>query len=222
MIDPRKVRQPVALGAEHPSNFDPVWPPASRALRRRPRVWRIRLFAFHGAQAAGGSLALKRPMDLRRLCLSGELSTETSESSAMAASDGTEAGAMSEISRDLVRLHSEYYGKGPTRARTYMVSDTVMSILEGGFTTVEATLIAEGKAEAVHDMRRSFQTAMEERFRAVVEKATGRNVIAYMSQIHTNPDLAVELFVLGPAAQRLVAEQEVELGGEPETRRSSI
>ena len=39
---------------------------------------------------------------------------------------------------------------------------------------------------------------MEDRFRAVVEEATGRRVIAYMSEIHTDPDLAVELFVLEP------------------------
>jgi uncharacterized protein YbcI len=106
---------------------------------------------------------------------------------------------MAAITGELVGLHSEYYGKGPTKARSYMVNDTVVSILEGGFTTVEATLIAEGKSRAVHEVRRSFQSAMEGRFRAVVEDATGRKVIAYMSQIHTDPDLAVELFVLDGA-----------------------
>jgi uncharacterized protein YbcI len=110
-----------------------------------------------------------------------------------------EAGFLADVTRELVRLHSEYYGKGPTKARSYSVNDTVISILEGGFTTVEETLIAEGQSNAVHDMRRSFQAAMEERFRDVVENATGRHVIAYMSQTHTDPDLAVELFVLEPA-----------------------
>jgi hypothetical protein len=47
-------------------------------------------------------------------------------------------------------------------------------------------------------MRRSFQQAMEDEFRRVVEEATGRKVIAYMSSIHVDPDLAVELFVLEP------------------------
>jgi uncharacterized protein YbcI len=110
--------------------------------------------------------------------------------------DGADGGDMASITSELVGLHSEYYGKGPTKARSYMVSDTVVSILEGGFTTVEATLIAEGKARAVHEVRRSFQSAMEGRFRDVVEKATGRKVIAYLTQTHTDPDLAVELFVL--------------------------
>jgi uncharacterized protein YbcI len=129
---------------------------------------------------------------------------------------------MSAVTRDLVRLHSEYYGKGPTRARSHMLGDdTVISILEGGFTTVETTLIAEGRSEAVHNVRRSFQIAMEERFRAVVEQATGRSVVAYMSQIHTDPDIAVELFVLEPTVRDAVAAHGVEGGGELEGGRGA-
>jgi uncharacterized protein YbcI len=140
----------------------------------------------------------------------------------MSARDETEAGALAGITRDLVRLHHQYYGKGPTKARSYMVNDTLISILEGGFTTVEATLIDEGKSDAVHNMRRSFQMAMEDRFRAVVEKALGRKVVAYMSQIHTDPDMAVELFVLEPAGDDdLPAAHEARLDAEsgeaPET-----
>ena len=52
-------------------------------------------------------------------------------------------------------------------------------------------------------MRRSFQKVMEEQFTAVVEEATGRKVIAYMSQIHQSPDLAVEIFVLEPLGDRV-------------------
>lgn len=137
----------------------------------------------------------------------------------MSARDETEAGVLAGITRDLVRLHHDYYGKGPTKARSYMVNDTVISILEGGFTTVEATLIAEGKSEAVHSMRRSFQMAMEQRFRSVVEEGTGRKVVAYMSQIHTDPDLAVELFVLEPAREDVVAEHEVDFSGKSEEMR---
>jgi uncharacterized protein YbcI len=128
------------------------------------------------------------------------------------AHDGAEPGFLAEVTRGLVQLHREYYGKGPTKARTYMVNDTLISILKGGFTTVEATLIDEGKADAVHEMRRSFQAAMEDRFRAVVEGATRRSVIAYMSQIHSAPDIAVELFVLEPMTDGVIAEYQVDLG----------
>ena len=105
---------------------------------------------------------------------------------------------LSRISTQLVQLHSRYYGKGPTRAKTHLVDDTVLCLLRGGFTTVERTLIDTGKRESVLQMRRSFQQVMEDGFRNVVEEATGRKVIAYMSAVHTDPDLAAELFILEP------------------------
>jgi uncharacterized protein YbcI len=106
--------------------------------------------------------------------------------------------ALARISTGLVQLHRRYYGKGPTKAKTHQVNDTVISILRGGFTTIERTLIDEGNAEPVHAMRRTFQDVMEDQFTAVVEEATGRKVVAYMSQVHENPDLAVEIFLLEP------------------------
>jgi uncharacterized protein YbcI len=115
------------------------------------------------------------------------------------------------IGRGLAQLHTEYYGKGPTHARTYMLNDTVICILEGGFTTVEHTLIDDGNSDAVHNIRRSFQSAMEMPFKNVVEGATGRKVLAYMSQIHTSPDLAVELFVLEPQEAPVVGENRLEM-----------
>jgi uncharacterized protein YbcI len=105
---------------------------------------------------------------------------------------------LAQISTALVQLHSRYYGKGPTKAKSHIVDDTVVCILRGGFTTVERTLIETGAVESVYQMRRSFQQAMEEEFRRVVEAATDRRVIAYMSSIHVEPDLAVEVFVLEP------------------------
>ena len=117
---------------------------------------------------------------------------------------------LARISTGLVQLHSKFYGKGPTKAKTHMVNDTVVAILRGGFTTVERTLIENGDNDSVYRMRRSFQQAMEAEFREVIEEATGRKVIAYMSQIHTDPDLAIELFVLeseeGEASEADIAE----------------
>jgi uncharacterized protein YbcI len=108
---------------------------------------------------------------------------------------------LASISTGLVQLHSRYYGKGPTKAKTHLVDDTVVCILRGGFTTVERTLVDTGEVESVYQMRRSFQQAMEEEFTRVIEESTGRKVIAYMSSIHIDPDLAVELFVLEPVEE---------------------
>lgn len=105
------------------------------------------------------------------------------------------------VSRALVHMHKEFYGKGPVRAKTYFINDTVICMLAGGFTTVEQTLIRDGKGQEVEQIRRSFQRTMEDKFRSAIEELTGREVIAYMSQVHTSPDLAVELFVLEPSAE---------------------
>src|SRR5688572_3377476 len=106
--------------------------------------------------------------------------------------------ALAAISERLVSLHREYYGKGPTKAKTFLIDDTVLCLLQGGFTVVEKTLIDNGQQQAVHDIRHSFQVAMEGRFTSVVEQALSRNVIAYMSQVHNDPDISAELFVLEP------------------------
>ncbi|HEX5913866.1 MAG TPA: Na-translocating system protein MpsC family protein [Rubrobacter sp.] len=105
---------------------------------------------------------------------------------------------LARISTELVQLHSRHYGKGPTKAKTHLVDDTVLCLLRGGFTTIERTLIGTGEQESVLQMRRSFQQVMEDQFRNIVEEATGRKVIAYMSMVHTDPDLAAELFILEP------------------------
>jgi uncharacterized protein YbcI len=122
----------------------------------------------------------------------------------------SKGGMLASISTRLVQLHRQYYGKGPTKAKTYAMNDTIVSMLKGGFTTVERTLVDDGRATAVHDIRRTFQAAMEDHFKGVVEEATGRTVIAYMSVVHTDPDMAVELFVLEPDGKPIMGEHEVD------------
>ncbi len=126
--------------------------------------------------------------------------------------DAGQAQFLAEIGRGLAELHTQYYGKGPAKARTYMLNDTVICLLEGGFTTVERTLIADGNSDAVHNIRRSFQAAMEAPFKDVVETASNRKVLAYMSQTHTSPDLAAELFVLEPQEASVAGEHREEIG----------
>jgi uncharacterized protein YbcI len=119
--------------------------------------------------------------------------------------------ALSRITTALVSLHKEFYGKGPVKAKTFLVDDTVICVLEGGFTIVERTLIDAGEEGAVHNIRHRFQSVMREQFSGVVEETLGREVRAYMSQVHTDPDIAVELFMLEPTGEAVVAEHELEL-----------
>jgi uncharacterized protein YbcI len=47
--------------------------------------------------------------------------------------------ALAKITSALVSLHKEFYGKGPVKAKSFVVDDAVLCILEGGFTIVERT-----------------------------------------------------------------------------------
>jgi uncharacterized protein YbcI len=85
-----------------------------------------------------------------------------------------------------------------TRARTIMQNDYLVCFLEDIYTKAERTLIEAGNFEEVARSRNAFQGAMEERFRAAVETLTGREVAGFLSQVRTDPDLAVEAFWLVP------------------------
>jgi uncharacterized protein YbcI len=110
------------------------------------------------------------------------------------------------ISDGLVALLKEFYGRGPTQAKTYYHDDLVVCVLRGGFTRVEQTLLEGGRGAAVIDQRMAFQDVMRDRFEAVVEHATGRPVIGFMSGNQQAPDMICEVFVLSPSD--LVAEHE--------------
>jgi uncharacterized protein YbcI len=103
------------------------------------------------------------------------------------------------ISNEIVHLHSEYYGRGPSKAKTYIQDDLVVVVLEETFTPAERTLIERGEGDGIHDIRRRFQQVMGDQFKAIVERATGRPVRAFMSETSLEEDVAVEVFLLGDA-----------------------
>ena len=115
------------------------------------------------------------------------------------------------ISDGLVGLLKEFYGHGPTRTKTYYQDDLVVCVLRGGFSRVEQTLLAGGRGDAVIQQRMEFQEVMRGRFAGVVEDATGRTVIGFMSGNQQHPDLMCEVFILAPT--ELVDENEVEPRG---------
>src|SRR3954470_1527857 len=100
------------------------------------------------------------------------------------------------ISREIVRLQAEYYGKGPTKARTYISDDLVVVVLEGTFTRAEKPPARRGEGEAVQHIRRRFQQQMADAFTSVVEQATGRKVRASLSDTDIAQDISVETFLL--------------------------
>ncbi len=103
------------------------------------------------------------------------------------------------ISNHIVRITSGYTGRGPTKAWTCIEGDLVSVVLRDTLTKGEQSLVADGRSTLVMDMRRAFQETMREEYVAGVEEVMGREVQAFLSANHIDPDLAVESFVLAPA-----------------------
>jgi uncharacterized protein YbcI len=102
------------------------------------------------------------------------------------------------ISTATVQLLHEYTGRGPTKAKTLINDDLVTVLLADTLTTGERKLVDSGRSERVLQLRHDYQITMREELIAIVERQLDRKVIAFMSQNHIDPDLAVEVFVLEP------------------------
>jgi uncharacterized protein YbcI len=121
--------------------------------------------------------------------------------SSPAAQDNLQApgDVLTAISDGMVALLKEFYGRGPTRAKSYYQDDLVACVLRGGFSKVEQTLLQGGRGSAVIQQRMEFQELMRERFVKVIEDATGRRVIGFMSGNQQDPDMMCETFILAPS-----------------------
>jgi len=102
------------------------------------------------------------------------------------------------ISNDVVKLLYEYTGRGPTKARTEIHSNSVVVLLADTLTKGERVLVENGQSQLVLQTRREFQRAMRTDLVAAVERRMDTSVIAFMSENHIDPDMAVEVFILAP------------------------
>jgi uncharacterized protein YbcI len=104
-----------------------------------------------------------------------------------------------ELSREMVRLYKEQFGRGPTKAKTEFAGrDTVLCTLEDSMTPAERSLAALGEHQRLRDTRLYFQHATEDQFTGIVERVLGRKVRAFISGIDTERDVSAEVFYLTP------------------------
>lgn len=102
-----------------------------------------------------------------------------------------------EISREMVRLYKELFGRGPTKARTEFAGpDIVICSLENTFTPAERSLVEMGEHQRLRDTRMYFQAATHDKFREIVERLTGRKVRAFISGLDAEEDVCAEVFYL--------------------------
>jgi uncharacterized protein YbcI len=102
----------------------------------------------------------------------------------------------STISKEMVRIHTDSYGQSARSAKTYILDNVVLSLIEIELLPSEKLLVESGRHELVREVRQEFQEAIRASFKAAVERATGRTVIAFVSATHIDPAFEVELFTL--------------------------
>jgi len=103
------------------------------------------------------------------------------------------------ITDAMVALHKRYHHREPVTAKTMLLGgDLIACVLGGVYTTVEQTMIELQRSPIVQETRSAFQVAMQQRFIAAVERLSGRDVLAFISNHHVGPDIEIELFMLKP------------------------
>jgi uncharacterized protein YbcI len=99
------------------------------------------------------------------------------------------------ISTSIVAILREHYGRGPMKAKTYVLDDIIVVVMRGsGFTALEQTIMDSGEPDRVIAMREDFQRVMAGRYKETIQELTGRNVVAFLSQAHVEPDITMEIF----------------------------
>jgi uncharacterized protein YbcI len=108
-------------------------------------------------------------------------------------------GLVEEITRSVVRLHKEYIGHGPTKARTYICEDLVVCVLQGGFSRVERTLLEHGRTGAVIHQRQALDEALRQPLSDTIERLVERRVVGFTSAVQPDGELSTLVFLLKPA-----------------------
>jgi len=116
-----------------------------------------------------------------------------------------------QISTEIVRTLKESFGKGPVKAKSYLLDDFLLVVLRGGMTVAEETMLARGHGDLVRQFRQTYQNEMCDVLVAKVEALTGRNVINYQSQVLFDPHIVLEVFFFDDTAADGNGRVEVEL-----------
>jgi uncharacterized protein YbcI len=103
---------------------------------------------------------------------------------------------LSEITNQIAAMMCEHYGRGPIKAKSYVNDSLLVCVLSDGFTPIERTMAEAGEHHRIVELRLEFQRLMKSRYTEMVEELTGRKVLAFLSQVHLDPDLTVEMFAL--------------------------
>ena len=110
-------------------------------------------------------------------------------------------GMLAAVSRALVALHKEQFGRGPRSARTeFAGEDTLVCVMEEALLPAERAMVSMGDHARVRDSRGAFQAATRTQFVGAVEEIVSREVRAFASAVDPDSNVVWEIFTFTPLA----------------------
>lgn len=107
--------------------------------------------------------------------------------------------ALAAVSKAMVLLHKEQFGRGPTSARTdFAGPDTVVCTLEDALLAAERAMVEMGEQQRVRETRTILQVATADKFIRAVEENLYRKVRAFASAVDPDAAVVFEVFALEP------------------------
>jgi uncharacterized protein YbcI len=109
----------------------------------------------------------------------------------------TEAGGnvTTAISDQIVRLYLNFFGRGPTRTRSYVQPQFAVCVLRDILTTAERSLIAGGGEQEVEAGRRRINESIDAEYVGIIEREVGRPVLSHLARTSADADIAVHFFL---------------------------
>src|SRR5215203_1087674 len=118
-----------------------------------------------------------------------------------------EQGMLAKVSTEVVRTMKDSFGKGPLKAKSYMLDDFLLVVMRGGITVAEDTMLERGHGDLVRTFRQTYQNEMGDTLVAKIEALTGRTVVNYQSQVLFHPHIVMEVFFFDRDTGEVAGEQ---------------
>jgi uncharacterized protein YbcI len=112
--------------------------------------------------------------------------------------DTTDGPAAMAICNAITGALKQSSGKGPTKVKSYSTHDHVAVVVHEMLTTLERTLVQDGREQLVSEARQVLTARVINECRPTIEQATGRRVVGWQTEVDPGADRAFTLIELQP------------------------
>jgi len=111
----------------------------------------------------------------------------------------TDTTTVATVSKAMMALHKEQFGRGAMRTRTYFAGpDAMITVLEEALLPAERALVAMGESLRVQETRAFLQEATRDRFIRTVEQIVHRKVRSFQSACDARAEVVTEIMIFDP------------------------